>query len=93
MSVMGIDAAIGVVQDRNETPHEWDWELAEAATVAVKEIATLKARVDALEKLGPLIEEYGKQRMFYGMHGDKRYMHLSDEAKSQIDAILTGGAP
>jgi len=98
MSVMGIEAAIGVVQDRNETPHEWDWELAEAAMVAVKEIATLKARVAALEGLGPLINRVQSLSMAYQVESkaSEEFCLVVDELKAteqQITAILTGGAP
>jgi hypothetical protein len=97
MSVMGIEAAIGVVQDRNETPHEWDWELAEAAMVAVKEIATLKARVAELEGLGPLIEEYAGEVYDSGNFTDHATRNAceaqADRIKARIDAILKGGAP
>ena len=57
-----------------------------------EQVLSQAARIAQLESLGPFIEEYAKQRMFYGLHGDKRYMHLSDEAKEQIDATLKGGA-
>jgi hypothetical protein len=57
-----------------------------------EQVLSHAARIAQLEALGPLIEEYARQRMFYGLHGDKRYMHLSDEVKAEIDAILKGGA-
>ena len=54
--------------------------------------APLRARIAVLEGLGPLIEEYGKQLMFFGIHGDMRYQHLANEVLSLAKTILKGGA-
>ena len=88
---MDISKAIEVIRDRDGNPHPDDWELAEAASVATYEIETLKARIAELEAMGPLIEEYGKQLMFFGMHGDTRYSHLANEVLSLAKTILKGG--
>ena len=57
-----------------------------------EKVLSQAARIAELEALGPLIEEYGKQLMFFGMHGDKRYQHLANEVLSLAKTILKGGA-
>ena len=62
--------------------------------------APLRARIAELEGMGPLIEEYAEYRESSGIAGAncdrmerRRQDGLADEAKLQITAILTGGAP
>lgn len=45
---------------------------------------------EQIERVMELVREYGKQLMFFGMHGDKRYQHLSVEVIEQIEAELKG---
>jgi len=65
--------------------------------------ATLKARVAALEGLGPLIEEYGDACEEFGRDRAGGIECTSEESekigrdvgdlRAKIDAILNGGAP
>ena len=57
-----------------------------------EKVLSQAARIAELEALGPLIEEYGKQLMFFGMHGDMRYQLLANEVLSLAKTILKGGA-
>lgn len=57
--------------------------------------APLRARIDALEGLGPLIEELDIASCRYGMAPPDRDFHQRqrlEKVRSQIDAILKGGA-
>lgn len=61
--------------------------------------APLRARIEALEGLGPLIEEYADERMHQAEAeaidewGDRKmFESRADRAKAKIDAILKGGA-
>ena len=60
-------------------------------------VDSLNARVDELEKLGPLIGQYGSARFAMGATlSDDRWEGNAKRAEEiiiKIDAILTGGAP
>lgn len=94
---MSIEKAIEVIRDRDGNPHELDWELAEAACVAAKEITRLTGRVTKLEGMGPLIDEYSEARWTSGIwhcisSKVAQDLHeLADSVKAKIDAILRGG--
>lgn len=75
--------------------------LAKHIQAAIDEAAaTLRARIAKLEGLGPLIEEYANckaisQEMYECGDDEKgnKYRDREISAKSQINAILKGGAP
>lgn len=62
--------------------------------------APLRARIEKLEGLGPLIDEYAGERMkqeyaeAIDEWGDRKmFENRADRVKAKITAILTGGAP
>lgn len=91
-----VDAAEKLIAERNGTPYEDDWDLADAALLVLKESQRLKARIAELEKLGPLIEELKRRAYSTGVQrtvGDTEWQISQEkmrEAESKINAILKG---